>query len=84
MTAKTKTGRIDIRLMPEDKTTLETAASIKRVSLSNYILSAAIEAARNDIESEETVSLNDEARDTLLKLLENPPEPTDALKRLFL
>lgn len=84
MATQAKTSRIGIRLMPQDKNTIETAASLKRVSVSTYILSAAIQAARMDIEREETLVLADEGRDTLLSLLENPPEPTDALRGLFL
>ena len=80
---QTKTGRIDIRLMPSDKDALELAASLKRMSLSQYILSAALEAARNDIEKEERIKLSEEEFNTLLSLLENPPEPTEALRRLF-
>ena len=83
MDAKNKTSRIDIRLMPEDKNTLEAAAAIKRVSVSAYILSAAMDAAKADIEREENIVLGDEARDNLLRLLENPPEPNEALRRLF-
>ena len=84
MAAQTKTSRIDIRLTPQAKSAIETAASLKRVSVSTYILSAAIEAARLDVEKEETLVLADEGRDTLLSLLENPPEPNDALRGLFL
>ena len=78
-----KTSRIDIRLLPGDKSTIEAAASIKRVSVSTYILSAAIEAAKTDIEREERITLNDTSRDALLHLLDNPPEPSEALKKLF-
>ncbi len=83
MAIQTKTSRIDIRLLPSDKRTLEAAASLKRTSLSTYIVSAAVAAAKMDIEREEAITLSDEARDNLFRLLENPPEPTDALKRLF-
>lgn len=83
MAVRTKESRIDIRLLAEDKKTLEKAASLKRLTLSAYILSVAIEAARMDIEREETITLADNARDQLLALLENPPEPTEKLKALF-
>ena len=83
MGVQAKTSRIDIRLLPSDKATLEAAASLRRVSVSSYILSAAIEAARMDIEKEEAIMLGDQSRDALLSLLENPPEPNEALKRLF-
>lgn len=32
---------------------------------------------------ESIIVLDDDARDVLLKVLENPPEPTEALKDLF-
>ena len=83
MAIQVKNSRIDIRLDPKDKETLEYAASLKRISLSSYILSAAIEVARMDIEKEEAIILSNQQRDELLKLLDNPPEPTEALRRLF-
>ncbi len=83
MAIESKTSRIDIRVVPVDKRMLEQAASIKRVSVSQYILSAALEAAKMDIRSEETTTLSDESRDVVLRLLDNPPEPNAALKSLF-
>ena len=83
MAIQVKNSRIDIRLDPKDKETLEYAASLKRISLSSYILSAAIEAAKKDIEKEGAVILSNQQRDELLKLLDNPPELTEALRKLF-
>ena len=83
MAIQVKNSRIDIRLDPKDKETLEYAASLKRISLSSYILSAAIEMARKDIEKEGAVILSNQQRDELLKLLDNPPELTEALRKLF-
>lgn len=83
MAVQTKNSRIDIRLDPKDKETLEYAASLKRISLSSYILSAAMELAKMDIEKEEAIILSNKQRDELLSLLDNPPEPTEALRKLF-
>ena len=83
MAVQTKNTRIDIRLNPQDKATLEAAAALKRTSVSSYILSVAIDAAKLDIEKEEIVILNAKQRDTILSLLENPPKPVEALRRLF-
>ena len=52
MAIQTKNSRIDIRLDPKDKEILEHAASLKRISLSSYILSSAIENAKIDIEKQ--------------------------------
>lgn len=83
MAVQTKNSRIDIRLNPEDKQTLEAAAALKRVSLSAFILSTAIEAAKLDLEREETITLSNEQRDKVISLLDNPPLPNEALRRLF-
>ncbi len=83
MAVQTKTSRIDLRLIPDDKTTLEKAAEINRMNLSAYITKVAIESARMDIEREKNIVLSNKARDMLLDLLENPPEPNEALRKLF-
>ena len=83
MAVQTKNSRIDIRLDPKDKETLERAAFLKRTSLSSYILSAAIELAKVDLEKENRIILSNEERDKIISLLENPPEPNEALRNLF-
>ena len=83
MAVQTKNSRIDLRLDANDKDTLEYAASLNRLSLSSYILSKAIEAAKLDIEKEETLKLTNNQRDKILLLLDSPNEPTEALMRLF-
>ena len=83
MAIQTKNSRIDIRLDPKDKEILEHAASLKRISLSSYILSSAIENAKMDIEKEETILLSNKQRDMVLSLLDNPPEPNESLRKLF-
>ena len=83
MAIKAKTNRFVIPLGPQDWNVIETAASIKRVSISSYILSAALNAARRELGLQETITLDDEGRDRLLSLLESPPEPTDALRKLL-
>ena len=81
--AVVKLDRIDLRVSPEDKKTLEMAAASKRTSLSSYIIQAAMENAVSDLERERTINVSKEGWDRLMELLENPPEPTEALKRIF-
>ena len=83
MAIQTKNSRIDIRLEPGDKELLESAAALKRISLSSYILSVAIETAKMDLQEEESIYLNNKQRDILLSLLDNPIEPNSSLKELF-
>ncbi|MBW4508874.1 MAG: DUF1778 domain-containing protein [Scytonematopsis contorta HA4267-MV1] len=75
-----KESRVDLRISQEQKDLLETAASLKGLSLSAYLLSNSLEAARKDIESYEKLVLSDKDRDLFLSLIENPPEPNQNLK----
>ena len=81
--AVVKLDRIDLRVSPDDKKTLEMAAAAKRLSLSSYIIQAAMENATLDLERERTINVSKEGWDRLMALLESPPEPTEALKRIF-
>ncbi len=79
-TTKAKKSRLDIRIDQDQKELLERAASLRGLSLSSYLLSNSIEAATRDIESHEKLVLSDNDRDLFLSLMENPPEPNQALK----
>ena len=79
-TTKAKKSRLDLRIDQEQKELLERAASLRGLSLSSYLLSNSIEAATKDIESHEKLVLSDNDRDLFLSLMENPPEPNQALK----
>ncbi len=78
-----KTTRIDLRVNKKDKEILETAAYLNRTSLSSYILSVAINAAKMDLEKEEILILSNEQRDQIIQLLDNPPEPNEELRALL-
>lgn len=78
--SNTKESRIDLRLSQEQKKTLEKAAALMGLSVSSYVLCHSLDAARKDIASHETLVLSDRDRDLFLSLLENPPEPNEALK----
>lgn len=78
-----KMDRIDLRISADDKKTLEMAAASKRLSLSSYILSAALSSAESDLERERMINVSREGWNQLMAMLDNPPEPNDALKRLF-
>lgn len=83
MPTLSKEDRINIRIDSSNKAVLEQAALLKNLSLSSYIVSVCLNQARADIEENETLVLNNQDRDLVLKLLSEPPEPNDALKGLF-
>jgi uncharacterized protein (DUF1778 family) len=78
----TESGRIELRLRPEDKATLTRAAALNRVDLTGYILGKVLPQAKADISEAERLTLS--ARDSLhvLDLLENPPAAPDRLVRV--
>ena len=83
MAVALKAERIDFRADTNQKALLERAAEIKHVSLSSYILTSSLKQAQIDLAENEFVILSDRDRDFLMSLLENPPEPNEALKGLF-
>lgn len=78
-----KNERIDLRTNDEEKKLLERAAELKHLSLSSYIITTSLKQAKIDLDEEEVLLLSSKDRNLILAALENPPEPTEALKRLF-
>ena len=83
MAVSLKNNRIDIRVDDINKETLERAAQIKNLSLTAYITSVCPNQAKLDIQENETLFLSGKDRELVYQLLENTPEPNDALKGLF-
>ena len=79
--ALTDSGRVELRLRPEDKATLTRAAAIKRLDLTGYILRSVLPQARADISEAERLTLSERDSLRVLALLENPPAAPDRLVR---
>ena len=71
--AVTDSGRIELRLRPEDKATLTRAATLKRLDHTGYILGNVLPQAKADICDAEQLKLSERDSLRVLKLLENPP-----------
>jgi uncharacterized protein (DUF1778 family) len=78
--SKTKIDRIDLRVSSDQKELLEKAASLKGLSLSAYLLSHGLEAAKIELEAHQKLVLSDRDRDLFLSLIVNPPKPNQDLK----
>ena len=74
-------GRIELRLRPEDKATLTRAATLKRLDLTGYILGTVLPQAEADISEAERLTLSERDSLRVLDLLENPPAAPDRLVR---
>ncbi|WP_392530869.1 DUF1778 domain-containing protein [Nostoc sp. C117] len=79
-TSSAKDCRIDLRVTQEQKELLESAASLKGISLSAYTLFHVLPAAKQDIDANERLILSNRDRDLFMSVMENPPELKGKLK----
>jgi uncharacterized protein (DUF1778 family) len=77
----TDSGRIELRLRPQDKAMLTRAAALKRLDLTGYILRNVLPQAQADISEAEQMILSERDSLRVLELLENPPAAPDRLVR---
>ena len=79
--AHADSGRIELRLRPEDKAVLTRAAAMERLDLTGYILRNMLSHAEAAIEREERLELSERDSFRVLELLEHPPAAPERLVR---
>ena len=72
-------SRMSLRIPPADKALLMRAVTLKRTSLTDFVISTAVEAARAVIDQAERTELTERDSLRVLELLENPPAPNAKL-----
>jgi uncharacterized protein (DUF1778 family) len=77
------TARLEARLPNDVHALLKRAAEIEGRTLTDFVVSAAREAACRTIEAAGIIRLSVEDQRQIAKALLNPPEPTRALKKAF-
>ena len=75
----TQTTKIEITLTEEQREILQKAAFVRCLTLSEYLLEAALNLAEEPLEPESIV-LSERDWEIVTAALENPPEPNEALK----
>jgi len=75
-----RTERTEARLLPEQKKRIERAARLRGLSLSDFIVQHADEAARKTIQEHTSWVLGDRDRDIFVQALLNPPKPSTRMK----
>jgi uncharacterized protein (DUF1778 family) len=75
-----RTERTEARLLPEQKKRIEQAASLKGLSISDFIVQHADEAAIKTIESHTAWVLGEKDMEFFVQILLNPPEPSARMK----
>jgi uncharacterized protein (DUF1778 family) len=75
-----RSERLEVRTTSDQKRLIERAAELRGTSITDFVVSNIQAAAAETIREFESLSLRDEARETFVKALLNPPEPNEALK----
>jgi uncharacterized protein (DUF1778 family) len=78
--AHAKQDRMHLRLDTKTKRTLERAAAYTETSVSEFVLSNAVDAAARVIRERERTTLSPTDWDVFYDALINPPEPNDRLR----
>lgn len=78
---ETKRERMHLRMDAKSKRKLERAAAYEETSITQFVLSNAVEAAERVIEARERVVLSATDWDAFHDALLNPPEPNAALRQ---
>lgn len=75
-----KTARMEQRTKPSIKAQIQKAAALLGIDETTFVTSAALERARSTIADQERTLLSAEACKRVLAVLDNPLEPTEALR----
>ncbi|MEF3365912.1 DUF1778 domain-containing protein [Methylocystis sp. 9N] len=78
-----RTARIEARLAPDVLALVKRAAEIQGRSVSEFVVSAAQEAARRAIEETEIIRLSVAGQQAFADAILKPPAPSEGLKRAF-
>lgn len=83
MPSEAPSVRLEVRLPPEVHATLERAAELQGLSLADFVVSVAYEAACHAIAEADLVRLSAEDQRRIADALLDPLEPPKALERAF-
>jgi uncharacterized protein (DUF1778 family) len=79
--AMQKQDRLEARLSPDTKALFQEAAAIQGRSLTDFVVSSALEAARRTVRQNEWIELSRRDRIAFVEALLNPPAPNDRLQK---
>jgi uncharacterized protein (DUF1778 family) len=78
-----RTAKLDLRLTPEDKRTLQAAATASRRSVSEFVLESALVRAEETLADRTRFTLDAGRWKAFLDALDAPPRDLPRLERLF-
>jgi uncharacterized protein (DUF1778 family) len=74
-------ARLEARISAEQKRLFQRAAAVRGVTLTNFVLTSAHEAATRAVQEDELLSLATHERQRFIDALLKPPAPNAALRR---
>jgi uncharacterized protein (DUF1778 family) len=78
-----RSARIEARIAPDALSAVKRAAEIQGRSVSDFVVTAAQEAANRTIEQAHVTRLSVEDQRAFAQAILNPPKPTAAMRRAF-
>lgn len=78
-----RTEKLDLRLTPSAKQTLQAAAAAQRKSVSEFVLDTALSEAEERLADRRVFALDDERWDAFVAALDAPPRRHARLEQLF-
>ncbi len=81
--SETKDDRLQVRLDADAKSVLQRAARYRQKTVSQFVLSTALQEAEKVIRENEAVTLSAPDWKIFYDALTNPPEPNPALRKAF-
>ena len=82
-THSARTTKLDLRLSPEAKRTLNAAARVAHRSVSQFVLESALSRAEETLPDRQRFELNAEQWDAFMTALDAPTRDTPRLRRLL-
>ena len=79
-----RTTKLDLRLSPEAKQTLSAAAQVAHCSVSQFVLTSALERAAETLTERQRFELNAEQWEAFMTALDAPPQIVPRIQALFL
>jgi len=82
MVRTARSGRLDLRVAPEEKELIDRAAALTGSNTTDFVRSTTLAAAREAIRTHEVIKLTAEGSRVFVDALINPPEPNEHLRAL--
>ena len=78
VTVAKRTERLDARVTREEKRLIETAATLRGISVTDLMRTSITDAATKIIRENETLTLSERERQSFVRAVMNPPRPNEA------